>query len=235
MNILITGGSGGIGLAFIKRCLDKLPDARLDATYFTTKPTFQHVRLVWHLVDLTDEKQVMELADSVDKVDWLINAVGMLHDQNSLPEKTVRSFGSRFFLDNIRINSLPALLLAKHFQNQLKQSDGGRFVVISARVGSISDNHLGGWYSYRASKAALNMALKTLSIEWQRTLPRCCVTAFHPGTTDTSLSKPFQEHVPEGKLFAPEKSAEYLLDTVSRLTPEQSGKFWSWDGSELPW
>ena len=117
----------------------------------------------------------------------------------------------------------------------LKRSPAGVFAAISAKVGSIEDNRLGGWYSYRCSKAALNMALKTLSIEWQRKCPAVCVVSLHPGTTDTALSKPFQSHVPAASLFSPEKTAGFLVDRLAALRAEDSGSFLAFDGEALPW
>ena len=102
-------------------------------------------------------------------------------------------------------------------------------------MGSIGDNRLGGWYSYRASKAALNMCVKTLAIEWGRTLPNVAVAALHPGTTDTGLSKPFQRNVPPGQLFAPAQTAGYLLEVLDGLVPANSGQFLAFDGERLPW
>jgi NAD(P)-dependent dehydrogenase (short-subunit alcohol dehydrogenase family) len=133
------------------------------------------------------------------------------------------------------LNTLPSIMLAKHFAKALTQSHSARFAVISARVGSITDNRLGGWYSYRASKAALNMFLKTLSIEWQRTMKHGVVLSLHPGTTDTPLSQPFQQSVPKGKLFTPEYVANSLLPIIANATPSQTGRFFAYDGTELPW
>ena len=235
MRIMIAGGSGGIGQALIKECLKRFPEALIDATYNSHTPDFQHEKLSWHKVELQDERQIEGLAAHIDKLDWLINSAGLLHGNAGQPEKTIRKFDPDFFLENVQRNAVPSLLLGKHFQKHLKPSKRSVFATVSGRVGSISDNQLGGWYSYRASKAALNMALKTLSIEWQRTVPNCCVASLHPGTTDTALSKPFQAHVPKEKLFSAEKTAELLVDVVQGLTPDQTGRFWSWDGSELPW
>ena len=108
------------------------------------------------------------------------------------------------------------------------------FAAISARVGSISDNRLGGWYSYRASKAALNMLLKTAAIELGRTRKELVVLGLHPGTVDTGLSKPFQSNVSEGKLFTPEQSAQYLLEVIDGVTPEHSGSVLAWDAQTVP-
>ena len=134
-----------------------------------------------------------------------------------------------------RVNTLPSLLLAKHFSKALKQSPAPLLATISARVGSIEDNRLGGWYSYRTSKAALNMALKTLSIEWRHSHPRGCIAALHPGTNDTPLSKPFQANVAAKDLFEPANTAVSFVELLARLSPADSGRFWAWDGEILPW
>lgn len=109
------------------------------------------------------------------------------------------------------------------------------FASLSARVGSISDNQLGGWYAYRASKAAQNMLLRTFAIEWRRLNRQGCCLLLHPGTTDTGLSKPFQARVPEGKLFTPDFVAERLLTVIAEHGPEDSGQFYAWDGQPIPW
>ena len=159
----------------------------------------------------------------------------MLHTQEKGPEKNLSSLDADFFQQTITVNTLPSLLLAKYFTPKLKCSTAPKFATISAKVGSISDNQLGGWYSYRASKAALNMFLKTMSIEWQRMVKHGTVLSLHPGTTDTALSAPFQTNVPEGKLFTPERVAKDLLGLLEKATPQDSGAFWAYDGTLLPW
>uniref|UniRef100_UPI00047049D4 SDR family oxidoreductase n=1 Tax=Vibrio parahaemolyticus TaxID=670 RepID=UPI00047049D4 len=223
MNILIVGGNGGIGLAMVKEALVRFPQAQIHATYRRTKPDYEHSALIWHQVDVTDEAQVKNLGQAVKSIDWVINCVGMLHTSNKGPEKNVSMVESDFFLQNIAVNTLPSMLLAKYFTPLLKRSGTPKFAVISAKVGSISDNRLGGWYSYRASKAALNMFLKTMSIEWQRTLKNGVVLALHPGTTDTALSEPFQANVPEGKLFTPKRVASDLMGQIAKAAPQDSG------------
>ena len=109
------------------------------------------------------------------------------------------------------------------------------FAVLSARVGSIGDNRLGGWHGYRASKAALNMLVKTLSVELARTHPLAAIVALHPGTVDSSLSAPFQRGVALGRLFSPDQAAGQLLDVVDGLSAADSGSFIAWDGERLPW
>ncbi len=235
MNVVVAGGSGGIGRAFVERLAARPHVARITATCNRTPPPAEYRNVEWRRVDLTDAAAVAELAAQVGEIDWLINAVGILHTPAQGPEKTVCRVDPEFFLENIRINTLPSLLLAEHLHTNFRHGRPALFATISARVGSIEDNRLGGWYSYRASKAALNMCLKTLAIEWRRTLPNVAVAALHPGTTDTALSKPFQRNVPPDQLFAPERSVDYLLKVLDNLDSTQSGQFLAFDGERLPW
>ncbi|WP_420590144.1 SDR family NAD(P)-dependent oxidoreductase [Bacterioplanoides sp.] len=235
MKILIAGGSGGIGLASIHTCLQRYPDAQIYASYRTTQPEFDHPRVHWHLLDINDEQSLADLAKTLGKIDILINAIGFLHSETKRPEKALKQFDVDFFQQNINSNTLPSILLAKHFSTSLKSDNNSYFVALSARIGSISDNRSGGWLSYRCSKAALNMALKTIAIEWQRTVPNCCVLLFHPGTTDTGFSKPFQKNLPCGQLHSAEVTANALLDLIADSTPADSGRFASFDGNDIDW
>lgn len=235
MKVLIVGGSGGIGQAMVKQVQETYPDATVHATYRHHLPQDRQNNIQWHQLDVTNEAEIKQLSEQLTELDWLINCVGILHTQDKGPEKSLQSLDIAFFQHNLTLNTLPSVMLAKHFCHALKQSDSARFAVISAKVGSITDNRLGGWYSYRASKAALNMFLKTLSIEWQRNMKHCVVLSLHPGTTDTPLSQPFQQSVPKGKLFTPEYVANCLLPIIANATPAQTGCFFAYDGTELPW
>lgn len=235
MKIVITGASGGIGGAFVETLAARAQVEAVTATSWRTPPGSDHPKVTWHRLDLANESAVRDWASQIGEIDWLINAAGILHRQQRGPEKTIRHLDPGFFLENIRINTLPTLLLARHLQDKFRHGRPSIFATVSARVGSIEDNRLGGWYSYRASKAALNMCLKNLAIEWQRTLPNVAVAALHPGTTDTPLSRPFQRHVPPGQLFSPAQSAGYLLEVLDSLEPAHSGRFLAFDGEQLPW
>lgn len=235
MDVVIVGANGGIGLALTQEVVDRFPNARVHATYHKQAPSWQHHKVIWYQTDVTQEEQVRALSDQIEHVDWLINCVGILHTQNKGPEKNLNALDADFFQHVITVNTLPTVLLAKYFTPLLKRSLAPKFATISAKVGSISDNHLGGWYSYRTSKAALNMFLKTLSIEWQRSVKHGAVLALHPGTTDTPLSAPFQANVRPGKLFTPQRVARDLVGLIEQATPEDSGVFWAYDGSVLPW
>ncbi|KKD00930.1 SDR family oxidoreductase [Photobacterium halotolerans] len=234
MDILITGGTGGIGHAMVER-LSQLEAVNVHALWHHSPPPELSSRVQWHRADITNEKDIIELARKLERVDWIMNTAGKLHSETIQPEKNLQQFEAAAFEEMIRVNTLPTLLLAKHFTHALKRSPSPRLAVLSARVGSISDNRLGGWYSYRCAKAALNMAVKSISIEWQRTMPNSCVVALHPGTTDTPLSKPFQHNVPAGKLFPPHRVASDLIKIIESLTPAQTGQFLAYDGSVIDW
>ena len=132
-----------------------------------------------------------------------------------------------------QINAIGPALVAKHFLPLLATDRKAVFAALSARVGSIGNNRLGGWYAYRASKAALNMILKTLSIELARRNPSAICVGLHPGTVDTRLSGPFQRGVPGDKLFSPHRSAPCLLKVINALSPGQSGRVLAWDGKPI--
>lgn len=235
MNILIIGASGGIGLSIVKSAIKHYPNASILATYHH-HIGFSHSNVHWIKLDVTNENEIKQLSKTVHAVDILINAVGFLHSEQHKPEKSIAQFSHDLFDKNMSLNTLPSLMLAKHFEAALKASTNNTFyVVLSARIGSIKDNNIGGWLSYRMSKAALNMAIKTISIEWRLKLPHCCVMLFHPGTTDTELSKPFQKNLPKNQLQSPEFTSESLLTLIHHSTPSDSGRFRSFDGTDIEW
>ncbi|MEH6452809.1 MAG: SDR family NAD(P)-dependent oxidoreductase [Psychromonas sp.] len=235
MKILIIGGSGGIGAALVQLFLTSHPEAIIYSTYRSNKPDIDNSRIHWFKVDLSSEQEIRSLAERIPELTLLVNAVGILHQPDNQPEKSIKEFNGDFFNHNMTSNVMPTIYLAKHFAVHLKSKKNSHFVTISARIGSIEDNKIGGWISYRCSKAALNMALKTISVEWKYKLPNCCVFAFHPGTTDTNLSKQFQRNVPANKLFTPEYVAHCLAELISKKTATDSGQFFSYDGSKIPW
>ncbi|EAR22698.1 SDR family NAD(P)-dependent oxidoreductase [Nitrococcus mobilis] len=225
MRALVVGGSGGIGSALALKLCQRDCLEQVVATWHTRRPLIRHDKLLWRELDVLQERCIADLLQDAGELDYLINCVGFLQGAGVSPEKAVAKFNAELFLFSMQLNALPTLLLAKHAAVALAASERPVFASVSARVGSITENRSGGWHSYRCSKAALNMALKTISIEWRRVLPRCVVAALHPGTTDTPLSKLFQANVP----------AAHMLNTLDKLTPQESGCFWSWNGSKLPW
>lgn len=228
---LIVGST--IGNALAEKFAEAHPDDSIMLSYHRRKPEIEAGNIALCQLDATSEESVTRLCGTLDSLDSVIICTGFLHDAAISPEKTIRRTTPEHLQFNIAFNTLPTLLLAKHSFALMKKSDAPVFAAISAKVGSIEDNRLGGWYSYRASKAALNMIIKTLSIEWQRALPRASVAALHPGTVATPLSQPFSSNAKT--VFSPSESATYLKSVIDQLTPHNTGRFWSWDGSELPW
>ncbi len=165
----------------------------------------------------------------------VINTSGFLHSNLIKPEKRLSHVCRAGLIKNLSVNTIAPILIAKSIEKFISPNLPFSFSSLSARVGSISDNRLGGWYSYRASKAAQNQLLKTLSIEWRRKFPLSIVTLLHPGTCDTQLSRPFQKTIPKDKLFTPAQSAEYLLNIISKQKLSDTGKFLAWDSSIIPW
>lgn len=243
-NVLIAGAGQGIGLGFVQALLQRSQVQRVFALYRSPETATALLqladrRLVPLQADLTQEATIAAALDRLktqtDRLHWVINCVGVLHQGELQPEKSLRHIEADRLLQYFQTNSISAVLLAKHLTPLLRHPDPSLFATISAKVGSIGDNRLGGWYGYRASKAALNMLMKTVAIEYSRVSPRTIVTVLHPGTTDTRLSQPFQRGVPPEKLFSVERTVSQLLAVMEGLTIADSGEFFSWDGSRLPW
>ncbi len=238
LKVAVIGASGGIGGAIA----DELERCRAVSTLFRlsrSRSQSADNKGSWLPLDLESEESIAEAAAAVEnaaeKLHLVIVASGILHDGNRLqPEKTWRALDGAAMAAAFRINTIGPALVAKHFLPLLVRDRKAAFAALSARVGSIEDNGYGGWYAYRASKAALNMLIKTLSIELARRSPHAVCVGLHPGTVDTGLSKPFQGGVPEAKLFAPARAARHLLGVLEDLTPAHSGCLYAWDGSRIP-
>lgn len=246
-NVLIVGASQGIGLGFVQKLLQNDRIGKIYATYrqresadeLITLESENSEKLTCLEVDITDESQIIEavkkIRAEVNKLHFVINCVGLLHDETLQPEKSLRQINADNLLRYFQVNSIASVLLAKHLLPLFRHQERSIFASISAKVGSIGDNQLGGWYGYRASKAALNMFMRTVAIEYGRNSPKTIVVTLHPGTTDTRLSRPFQGNVPADKLFTVERTVSQLLAVIEQLQQEDSGQFFSWDGSRLPW
>ena len=190
-------------------------------------------------LDLENDKSFGSFEDKISVFDkplrLVINTSGFLHSNIVKPEKRLSHITRSNIVKNFSINAIAPILIAKSIEKFINPDLPFSFASLSARVGSIGDNRLGGWYSYRASKAAQNQFLKTLSIEWARKFPLSVVSILHPGTCDTKLSKPYQSAVPKHKLFTAEQSSKYLINIISDQKPSDSGKFLAWDSSIIPW
>ena len=245
-HVLICGASRGIGLALCAALLARDDVSRVCAVSRHARTAegllalaqAHGERLVLLNCDARDELALAALASEVGHacphLHLVISTLGILHQEGSKAEKSLAQLDLSSLQASFATNAFAPILLLKHLLPLLRNQPA-TFAALSARVGSIGDNRLGGWYSYRASKAALNQLLHTASIELKRLNPNATVLALHPGTTDTGLSRPFQGNVPEGKLFEPAFAAQCVMEQVGRLGPSESGSFWGWDGERIAW
>lgn len=245
-NVLVAGASRGIGLALCTALLGRDEVARLWAVSRNAKGSDDLAalarqygeRLVLMDCDARDERALAalaaELGRTCEHLHLVISTLGILHQDGTKAEKSLAQLDLAALQASFASNAFAPILLLKHLLPLLRKAPS-TFAALSARVGSIGDNRLGGWYSYRASKAALNQLLHTASIELRRLNPASTVLALHPGTTDTALSRPFQGNVPAGKLFDPAFAAQCVIEQVRRLGPADSGGFWAWDGRAIEW
>lgn len=248
---VVQGASRGLGLAFVRELLKCSNVEAVLATCRSPKSAAELQslaeeyprRLTITTLNLIDENSIAEAAsvahETIESVDLLLNVAGVLHDEEREmgPEKKLDDVEPTSVLHSFRVNSLGPLLVIKHFKPLLRNRERAVIANLSARVGSIGDNHLGGWYAYRASKAAQNMFTRTAAIElgrYRRTAESICV-ALHPGTVDTDLSRPFQSNVPDSQLFSTDRAARQLLDVVGDLKKEDTGTFFDWAGKSIEW
>ncbi|CAL1402698.1 unnamed protein product [Linum trigynum] len=252
---MVQGASRGIGLEFVKQLLESNDNGRVVATcrnpngatgLLELKNKYAD-RLNIFPLDLTAENTIEASAKSIREqygyLNLLVNASGILSIPNVLqPETTLSKVEKSSLMLAYEVNAVGPILVIKHMWPLLKAGGGqGRerdFSVVaslSARVGSIGDNKLGGWHSYRSSKSALNQLSKNASVEFGRKKDPIVCLVLHPGTVDTDLSRPFQKNVPKEKLFTTEFSVQKLLSIINNAKANDNGKFFAWDGQEIPW
>ncbi len=235
-NVAVVGASGGIGGAVLQHLNDDPSVGRIHAFSRNAKNSVDG-KIHSLPIDLLDEESLasgVKIAAAEKPLDLVFVATGILHREPAVrPEKMMQQLSMHAMSEVFNVNTIGPALLAKHFLPAMRSNGKSVFAVLSARVGSISDNRLGGWVSYRASKAALNMVIKTLSIEHARRHPESIVVALHPGTVDTALSKPFSGRVAAGALFSPQHSAACLLQVIDGLNVADSGGFFAWDGKAI--
>ncbi len=234
-NVLVVGASGGIGSAIVDTFANKQSTLNIFASS-RKKNNFKCRKIKTLIIDYFDEATftdaVKAISANVDSLDLILITTGFLHNYpDYIPEKSWKSINSTDMIKSYHINCVGPALVARYMLPLLSKEKKTVFAALSARVGSISDNKLGGWYSYRCSKAALNMVIRNLSIELSRLYPKAICVGLHPGTVDTRLSSPFLNSVPRGKLFSPQKVAVQLVDLISDLEHESSGKIHAWNGS----
>lgn len=226
---VVIGASGGIGGA--------IEAALIEEGAFRAVHGFARSRSGAQHLDVLDEASIAAAATQVGRgpsPSLVIVATGLLHSESNGPEKALRDLDPKWLAQVYAVNAIGPALVAKHFLPIMPRSGRAVFAALSARVGSISDNRLGGWHGYRASKAALNMLIRNLAIEERRRNDRSIVVALHPGTVDTGLSRPFQGNVQPGRLFSAERAALQLLDVIEELTVPDSGKLFDFEGKEIP-
>jgi len=234
--VAVIGASGGIGRALVALFAN---DPRVESVLALSRTPcpISSPKITLGELDLEDEASIASCAASFSAnypLDIVVCATGILWSGEDLrPEKSMRELDIDRLTKVMAINAIGPALVAKHFLPTLRKGSKTVFAALSARVGSIGDNRLGGWYSYRASKTALNMLLKTFSIEQARLWPQSVVLGLHPGTVDTGLSAPFSKNTPAEKLFSPETSAAYLLRVLDGATPDESGCVLAWDGQRI--
>ncbi len=233
---LIFGATGAIGGA-LSDAVGEQKNASMLVT--TARSTCRFAAGDNHFAcDLADEASIADVATAVTKMapfDLVINATGLLHDKAAevYPEKAMRQISADAMARVFGVNAIGPALIMKYFLPLMARDKKAVMAHLSARVGSISDNRLGGWYSYRAAKAAQNMLVRTAAIEFARRAPSAVVVGLHPGTVDSNLSAPFQGGTLREKLFTPEQAAAHLLNVIDNLSPADSGGCFAWDGARL--
>ena len=235
LNIVIIGASGGLGSEFVRQ-LSEDKEVKSIFAFSRSEIEFNNNKIESYFIDIEDEESIKLSVATASKnanIDVVIVATGMLYDEDIKPEKSLRDLSKEKFSKLFSINAIAPAIIAKHFLPKLNKDTKSIFAVLSARVGSISDNRLGGWYSYRASKSALNMILKNASIEIGRSNQKAIIVGLHPGTVDSKLSKPFQKAVNKEKIFTAEYSAQKLLGVISNLDQSDSGSTIDFNGIRI--
>lgn len=237
-HVLVIGAGGGIGKELVKQLSNKEADMQVHCVSRSpseTSTTQQH----HYMFDSTDEDAIKSFVADISaqqiKFAQVICTTGVLHtsgDKVLKPEKRLEDIDPQQLAEYFRVNTAVPAMWLKHLVKVVDKSRAS-IVFLSARVGSISENGLGGWYGYRASKAALNMIVKTASIEYKRRVPNTTLACYHPGTVDTHLSKPFQANVKPGKLFTAEYTVSQLLKHMHTFDAEHSPYYFDWEGKTI--
>lgn len=224
---VVIGASGAIGEAVARLLRDASPFERVTGLSRSSTPP----------LDLTDEDSIARAADATAAADLplrlLFDATGYLHGDHGMPEKSWRQLDPAALAHAFAVNTIGPALLMKHFLPLLPRNGKSLFATLSARVGSIGDNRYGGWYGYRASKAALNQIVRSAAVELGRKRGEGIVVALHPGTVDSPLSVPFSKDGLDVR--PPDEAAHDLLAVIEGLSQEQSGCFFDYAGEPIPW
>ena len=218
---LIFGASGGIGLAFSKFLENKLGIENVIK-----------LSRSFNGFEISDEEKILKFSESIEgSFNLIINAIGVLQTTEIGPEKTINAIKQKSMIDMMTINAIGPALLLKNFSKKLDKTKFSVFVNLSARVGSITDNRLGGWISYRSSKAALNQIIKTSSIEINRRNKNAICVGLHPGTVKTRFTEKFQNTT---ETISPEESVEMMMKVIESLSVDDNGNCFAYDGKVIP-
>ncbi len=238
LNAVIVGG-GAIASALLEALLDRPNLAYAAVLSRKSRPGAGESRVSHFDIDAADWESIARAAEGVarevSRVHLLINTAGVLHGPQHKPEKRLAEMKHEQLLRSFTVNASLLPAVAQAFSDLLRHDEPAILASLSARVGSIEDNQAGGWYSYRASKAAHNMLLKTLAREWRISHRNATVVALHPGTVQSPLSEPFISANYQHRVLTPAESAAHLLGVLSGLEPAQSGRFIDWQGEPIPW
>jgi NAD(P)-dependent dehydrogenase (short-subunit alcohol dehydrogenase family) len=227
-------GAGGIGKSLALNLKRKYPSLSIHIVTQSEQESMGDINI--HQIREYDDPSLKDLVLTINKqkIGFIINTIGQLNTKDNPPEKSLRSFKIEDFLENIKVNTALSALIAKHLTNSFSKEVPVLFMSLSALVGSITENKLGGWYSYRASKAALNMIIKTIAIEFQRRYPLFIALAVHPGTTHTKLTEKYLSNV-KHEILSADESAKRIINFLNDKSNKDSGKFFHANGTEIPW
>lgn len=237
LSVAIVGASGGLGRAFVTQ-LDRHPSVSKIVALSRSTPVFTHDSVETQSLNLNSPDSIDEaIAFAQDRApfDLVVIASGLLHSSSVQPERSHRQLSHAAMSEVFEVNTTGPALLISGFMPLMRRDRKSVIAAISARVGSLGDNRLGGWVSYRASKAALNMVVRTFAIEQARTKPQCVIVALQPGTVDTPLSAPFTAGMSADKLLTADDSARHMLNVIDGLQPSDTGGFFAWDGAAVPY
>ena len=233
-NVAIIGASGAIGNAFLEHYSNDQSVKNIFA-FSRKKQSYKNKKVQSFELDIENQNNIQDAAEEVKEIrlNHIIVATGILHSESFGPEKSIKDINHESMAKVMSVNTIGPSLVGRYFIPLLTKDTKSVLAFLSARVGSISDNKLGGWYSYRASKTALNQIIKNFSIELKRTNPSAIVLGLQPGTVDSNLSEPFKKNVAKGKLFTPEQSRELLSDVIENATTKDSGNLLAYDGETI--
>jgi len=242
VSALVIGGKDGIGGAIAQALLAHESTLAVSVTSRDldwVAAGSDDERCTRHVLDITKAEPMQALASYLKEeqqgLNVIINCTGVLHNENIDPERSWRHLDMDTMQKVFAVNTFGVALAVRYLLPLLPRHERSIFASLSARVGSIGDNQLGGWYSYRASKAAQNMVIRTGAIEAKRSRPRLLCVTLHPGTVKTALSDPFTKRKPADQLFSSDQSGNHLIEVLSGLTAKDSGYHYAWDGQRIPW